>query len=500
MESRIFDEKIQLIMDPYFDREFFTNLIYLIDRKKGAREIFEASIKESISSMTWDESMDKALYHLFNSYQACSALREGYQWLPLSNALYGMALYRGDGQKLVKRSPVSEVQRQASTPQEFEALIKKEVRAVESCSLVFGAFLFLLENRSTRSRALAAWVKQALLSSDLLTFKLVVKGAELALASGWKASEIILKRPFERFWTKIHSSTSVQEGQRLASSVGLSFKTAGVNEFSELWAEEIWKRASSQSAESVWEYLSKLSESGVSLDQVLTLLTALRGRCLWSMKMEQWPRVCSSIEYAEALTQAAVFCPEEKNLFLAVNVVDLCKLAQLVGGVLPQRPTGDRVLDGASKNIAKDRLVLRLDDLVERGDRQGSLELMAAILKDLGLSGTLADRLLLMASKQDSWTYDFKTLPAALVLTKAYSSGLRQGLKACALDDALYGLLRFLSDEREVALTVVPKTGTYGDGLKLSQFDVSGGARIVDRFVFNMLRNAQRIKVWPSDN
>jgi hypothetical protein len=46
---------------------------------------------------------------------------------------------------------------------------------------------------------------------------------------------------------------------------------------------------------------------------------------------------------------------------------------------------------------------------------------------------------------------------------------------------------------------IMAKIYGYG-GMQKSQFDVSGGARIVDRFIFNQLRNAQRVKVWPSDN
>ena len=42
MEAKKFRENIQLMLDPYFDREFFTNLIYLIDRNKTARDVFEA--------------------------------------------------------------------------------------------------------------------------------------------------------------------------------------------------------------------------------------------------------------------------------------------------------------------------------------------------------------------------------------------------------------------------------------------------------------------------
>src|SRR5690606_3157538 len=96
-----------------------------------------------------------------------------------------------------------------------------------------------------------------------------------------------------------------------------------------------------------------------------------------------------SILYGDALQAAARWVPLEKVALLGVSLVDLTKLAQMVSSDTPVRPTGRSVLDGTSKNIPKDRLILRLDDAIERGDRGSCLELMAVILGDQGLSHTL---------------------------------------------------------------------------------------------------------------
>lgn len=157
-------------------------------------------------------------------------------------------------------------------------------------------------------------------------------------------------------------------------------------------------------------------------------------------------------------------------------------------------------MQGLSTNLGKNQLVLRLDDACERGDRRHALDLLALILEDRGLTHSVSDRMLLMASKQDGWTYERSSIPTALILTKAYQSGVRMQLSEGLMDDALYGLLRYISDQREVALDEARKRGNYGDGgLSKSTFDVSGGSKIVDRFVFNQLRNAQRIQVWPGE-
>ncbi len=500
METQVFTQKIQLILDAYYDREFFTNLIYLIDRKKTVREIVEASVGELNRTKNWNQDLDKSLLHLFFAHQSASVIRENYQWLPIANALYGCALQRSDGQRVVPVHDIVAGARHAATPQEFESLIRKEVRAVESFETVWSSFLFLVENRSTRAKAISSLLRHTILSSNAITFKLIVKGLESSLASGWRSTAIMMRRPFELFWQTITSPEVVAQGWRLSASVRHEFsKTAG-KAWSELWSEEIWKRAVSNSPEAVWQYLGSLAQQSVTIDQAFALLAALRGRILFGMKTEQWPRVTSSIEYAEVLTSASNLSAEDSLTFLAVNVVDFCQLAQVVGGLNLTRPTGKSVLDGVSKNISKDRLIFRLDDSVERGDRVEALELMAVILDDEGLSNSVCDRLLLMAAKQDSWTFDFRSLNVALSLTKAFSACLRLGIRGPETTDALYGLLRFLSDTREISLGIVQKTGTYGDGLSKSQYDVSGGARIIDRFIFNQMRNAQRVKVWPSDN
>jgi hypothetical protein len=280
----------------------------------------------------------------------------------------------------------------------------------------------------------------------------------------------------------------------------VTFKIGTVEPLSSDRLEELWLKISKEGAESAWGFISKLAESGISFEQISSVLVGFRGRLLFAMKTDQWAQITRSIAYAEALQAAAALAPDQRMHFLATNLFDLVQLAQILGAEIPARPTGSSVLDGTSKNISKDRLVLRLEDAIDRGERSEALELMAVILKDEGLSSSVADRLLLVASKQDSWTYDLKTLPVAFSLTKAYGSCIRLFVRGDGVSDVLYGLLRFFCDQRMSALSVVPKTGTYGNGLSLSQYDVSGGARIVDRFVFNQMRNAQRVKIWPSDN
>src|SRR5689334_15034760 len=98
MEEFRFREKINLACDPYFDREFFTNLIYCIDRKKTPREIFEATMNEMQFTKKSTPDLDRGILHLLYSYQATSFLRENYQWLPLAQGIYALALNRSDGQ------------------------------------------------------------------------------------------------------------------------------------------------------------------------------------------------------------------------------------------------------------------------------------------------------------------------------------------------------------------------------------------------------------------
>jgi len=502
-----FREKIRLLSDPYFDREFFTNLIYCVDRHKTVRDIFDVACGE-LASVPYDskEDVDRALLHLFYSYQASNSVKENYQWLPISQGLYSLALYRTDGQKPIhppgKPYPWPSSQSQGATLQDFTDLIRRDVREVESFKQAWASLLFLLDNRSTRSQAAGVLVKQALTSSDPLTFELITKALDMALSSGWKSNAYLLKRPFERFWKQRQKTPEiVDRGFRLANTISSNPPSSSMSPWDPTWTEELWLRVANQSSESVWEFVEKISQEGAYPDQLFSIFNLFRGRVLFSMKTEQWPRTTSSLLYADALQSVSRFLPQDKWAALAIDILDLISLVQLVGphSHMP-RPTGESILEGVSRNISKDRLILRLDDALEKGERSEALELMAVILKDQGLSHSVADRLLLVASKQDGWTYDFKTISTALTLTKAFEASMRIAASGESLSDGLFGLLRFLSDQRDVALKVVPKTGTYGDGLSLSQFDVSQGARIVDRFVFNQLRNAQRVKVWPSDN
>lgn len=500
MQDGMFREKVQLLLDPYFDREFFTNLIYCIDRKKTVRELCEAIVQELNKTVTWPTDLDKSLVHLFFAYQASGQIRENYQWLPISNAIYGCALNRGDGQSLVKTEISSAQASRASTVPEFKSLIRRDTRGVESKTIAWSSLLFLLDNRTTRVSTIAALLEESLGGSDVLTFELLVRALEVSLAGGWKSNSIFMRRAFDRFWHSGAAPQIVSQGETMAKGSPIGFDAGPLKTLEAKSVEDLWMRISQNGAEAAWELLSQLALSGISYEQISTLLCHFRGRILFSMASDHWPRVTRSIVLADSLRGAGDLCTTLRQHLLAVNVLDLVQLSQLIGNPIPIRHTGEKILDGVSKNISKDRLILRLDDAVERGDRASALDLVAVILKDEGLSHSVSDRLLLMASKQDSWTFDLKTLPVALALTKTFQACVRLSIKGEAPADGIFGLLRFLCDQREFALTVVPKTGTYGNGLSLSQFDVSGGARIVDRFVFNQMRNAQRVKVWPSDN
>lgn len=497
MNTEMFQEKISLIADPYYDREFFTNLIYMADRGKLPRDVFEAYVDQYSLSPEFNDEMDRSLLQIFYAYQASSSVREGYQWLPLSQSLYAASLFRGDGRKPFgwKEAPHSEGR--ATTLAEFTDLIRSEVRAVESKDKAWSSLLFLLENRTTRSGALTAWLRTATLYSDPLTFALVMKGIEVALASGWKANASILRRPFDRFWAHPKPSEVVAQGWRMSRAVSAE---SGAGAWEDSWAQDLWKRISEQSVESALELISRMCQKGASFDQIFAVLSVLRGRCLLAMGSDQWSRVSSSIIFGDCLQSAARWLPEDRLMLLTTSVCELAKVAQLTGPGDFNRPTGGKILDGTSKNISKDRLILRLDDCCERGERDEALEILAVILKDQGLSNTLRDRLILMASKQDAWTFDQRTIAVASILTQGHEHALRLQMFGTWANDALWGLLRFLCDERDVSMEVVAKTGTYGNKVSRSQYDVSGGARIVDRFVFNQLRNGQRVKVWPSDN
>jgi len=465
--------------------------------------VFDAVLREVCKSASFTEELDKGLLHLFYSYQASSVVKENYQWLPLAQGIYSMALFRGDGEKLVERRENFSDRSEAITAEEFKSLIRLEVRDVEPIERAWTGLLFLLENRTMRGKAIEALVEEALRSCDALTIKLIMKGLDLSLSSGWKSCDALLGRAFQKFWSsRKQNEQAILLGQRLA--ITGRFGQLKLDDPTPVWradwTDELWRKLSTESAESVWQTYERWVGEGVSLDQLFGIQMLFRGRCLFAMKSEQWPRVCESIEFADALLSASRWLPQARLTFLAIHLFDLIEVVRQTGSTTPALPTGQDILDGVSKNISKDRLILRLEDAVERGERQHALELMAVILKDQGLTHSMTDRVVLMASKQDGWTFDFKTLSTATVLTRAFDAVPRWGFKGDAIAETLYGLLRFLSDERELSTQMAKKTGTYGEGLSHSQFDVSSGARIVDRFVFNQMRNGQRIKIWPSNN
>lgn len=499
MTEEKFHEKISMIVDPYFDREFFTNLIYCMDRDKSIRQIFEACFEQLSESPEISIDLDKSLLQMLYAFSATSMVRETYQWLPLFQALYSASLLRSNGQKPIAYQKANVVAPRASTVAEFTDLIRRETRSVESPERAWSSLMFLLDNRTTRSQTVATLLGYAVLNADALTLELLVKSIDVAMACGWRSNSIILKRAFERFWANPKPLQVVAQGWRVSKALTQQEKD-GELVWKPEWAEDLWTRLTTQSVESAWEGVDKAIGQGAKFEQIFVLLGLLRGRCLFSMKSEQWHRVAASLFYGDTLASVARWCPEIQVQLLAASLCELSKLTQIIGTATPLRPTGAQVLDGTSKNISKDRLILRLDDVVERGERFEALEIMSVILKDSGLSQTVCDRLVLMASKQDGWTFDQKTIGLATILTKIYDSALRLQMSGPALQDSIYGLLRFLSDQREASLEVVQKTGTYGDRMKPSQYDVSGGARIVDRYVFNQARNAQRVKIWPSDN
>jgi hypothetical protein len=509
MEDAKFREKISLISDPYFDREFFTNLIYCMDRDKTPRDVFEAVMQEVSISPEFTPDFDRSILNLFYSYQASSSVKANYQWLPLSQGIYAMALFRGDGQNMVSAGRWEKTEPQGCSAEEFEALIRPASRAVESKKAAWASFLFLIENRSSRAQAIASFLKTVINEASPLTTNMVVQSLGVALASGWRANEEILKRAFDRFWEKEICSEAVIHGRRLVDSSSIDLKLiseAGRRQaaWKEEWVEDLWSRLAGQSSEAAWELIEQMIKEGAHLEQIFAVLTMLRGRCLCAMKTEQWAKVTSSILYGNSLSSASRWLTQEdakeKLHLLASNLCDLSVIAQLVGPKFPDRATGESILDGASKNISKDRLVLRLDETIECGIRGESQELLAVILNDRGLSHSVGDRIMLMASKQDAWTYNHRTIPVTYTLTQAFEACRRLKAEGPFLHDGLAGLLRFLCDQREGAIEQVKETGTYGNAVSLSQYDVSDGARIVDRFVFNQFRNAQRVKIWPSDD
>ncbi len=499
MDQSSFQSKMDQVMDPYYDREFFTNLIFCIDRRCSLREVFESALRSLNQSSHWNSELNRGFYNILVSFLAAGQMRENYQWLSLTNALYGLTIYRGNGQKPLELQELAGSQPSASSLDSFKSMIRREVRAVEPRERAWTSFLFLVDQRSMRPETISSLLQEAVATCRPLEFAILVKGFEAALAAGWKNSAITLRKPFEMFWASRETHPHLVRAQALVSSGGLSFGD-GLSSVSTAVESEFWRRLREEGPESTWAYLRELSTQGLSQEQAFCLLSLVRGRGLYEMKAEQWARMTDSVLWGEALVSASQFSLGGVDLWLALNILEASETLRLLPQNLITRPTGDKVLDGVSLTISKDRLILRLDDVVEQGKQEEALELLAVILQDAGLSRTLTDRLLLMAAKQDSWSFDFKVFPMAFILTSAFQRALRIGLNGSLSRDALYGLLRWLSDVREISMRIVKQTGTYGDGMSLSQYDVSDGARIVDRFVFNQMRNAQRVKVWPSDD
>lgn len=500
-----FQRKIALICDPYFEREFFTNLIFCMDRDKNLRDIMEEALACFERGGEQNDDLDRAILHLFYAYQASSFLRESYQALPVFQALFAIATFRSDGSVPITHSETKRHTAQAASLKEFQAILRRESRRVSSFDQAWSQLLFFLGNRSMRTRALQILIQTALLEADVLTAALLMKAIDLSFANAWKNSDVIMKRAFERFWEKgIRKKRSNVVGQALSltQSAPLDLPVTSSKEVSEETVERFWAIATTETPESLWSFIHSQSES-LSFDRVFSILELVRGRSLFTMKLEQWPLVSKSVTYAAALRSAARWVPEQRALYLASSVIDVVRLVQLVSQDVPQSSpdaASSKSLSELSKNLSKNQLVLRLDDACEKGDRRHALELMKLIVSDRGLSHSVSDRLVLMACKQDAWTYDQMTIPLAMNLTQAYQDADRLKLLGSLSSDALYGLLRFLSDQRQKALQDKVDRGHYEDGgLKESTFDVSGGARILDRFVFNQLRNSQRIQVWPSE-
>ncbi|TVQ80814.1 MAG: hypothetical protein EA369_01480 [Bradymonadales bacterium] len=498
-----FEIRTQLIVDPYFEREFFTNLIYIMDRKKTIRELFECSLKLLDRAGQYNDQVDRSLLHLMHCFQATNSLREGYQWLPMAQGLYSLALSRGEARAFIDCGPELRSSSKACSVQDFEVLIRREAREINSFEEAWSSLLFLLENRSVRAQAIQVLVTQSSQESDDLTFQLLMKALDLAFSFAWKKNDLILRRAFTRFWTRPQTASlpvSVARAASVLSSGGLEAPQSSRTEWRLEWAEELWHRISKESLESAWEMMRDLSRESCGLDQLVLAIELFRGRLLFGMRQEQWPLVTRSLLRADAWGSAARWIPEKREFYLAACLSDLVSIAQRVNYQALTRPTGDSIYGSFSENMTKNQLVLRLDDSVEQGDREQALELMALLTRDRGMSQSLSDRLLLLASKQDAWTYDQASIPTAKLITQTYRAAVQAGLPQATYSDAAFGLLRFLCDQRELALLEAKTRGQYQDGgLTRSVFDVSGGARIVDRFVFNQLRNAQRIFVWPTE-
>ena len=83
MDEAKFRQKIELMTDPYYDREFFTNLVYCMDRKKSLRDIFEGVLQEFSVTPEFNDVLDKTLLNLFYSHN--KALHHDSQFLSVAN-------------------------------------------------------------------------------------------------------------------------------------------------------------------------------------------------------------------------------------------------------------------------------------------------------------------------------------------------------------------------------------------------------------------------------
>jgi hypothetical protein len=498
-----FSEKIRLLTDPYFDREFFTNLIFCLDRKKTLREIFENTLRDFNSSPSFSEDFDKSLFQLFVSYQASHFLRESYKTLPLAQALYAAALYRSEGRSPIIRKTSDRVAPRGTSIEEFEKMLFYEAREVTDFQRVWASLLFLIQSRSSRMDAVRLVLHSAGRHSDRLSFRYLVKAFEICFASSWEDADLFLERAFERFWNQ--SSPEPNDGilrnsEALVIGCPTHLEPGRGQAWPKEWAEELWYRVSKQTGESAWEYVDQISKQGASLDQVEVAVQLLFARCLRLMRPHQWSLVAESILYADSLRAMGRWAPNDRKQNLAACLLELAFLANLTAQDEKPRPTGESVFEKFSLNLGKNQLILRMDDAVENADFERALDLAAVILKDRGLSHSLCDRLLLIAAKQDAWNYSMLTLPTAFCAVNLFEIAVRLQLPEELLSDGVFGLCHLFLQQREFSLAQVKKQGHYGDGgLKTSNFDVSAGARIVDRFVFNQLRNAQRIFIWPTE-
>lgn len=503
LDDAWFVQRMQLATDPYYEREFFTNLIYCVDRKKSIRDVVSVAVRELDYFGEDTDQSDRALWHLCCAYQASSELRESYQWLPIFQALFGLSLYRSDAKKPLAPRPVESVSPAAGKLEDFDFMIGKEARRVGSFEQAWGQLLYFLENRTQRSKACEVLISQAAKTESALTLGLLTKALDLSFASAWKRNAIFMKRAFKRFWQTqtVEAPHSYLQGKSLLTSTPeLNFKSGVGQKMREDFLESFWTQLTQHSAEAAWESVREGTKQGASYEQWVRICHLVTGRILLVMKREQWPLVTDSIQYLSALESAGRWDPLNRAHHLATMVAELSSLSKKLPTELSHTRSAKDLAPVLSENMAKNQLVLRLDDACERGDREQSFALLKLILEDGGLTPSLCDRLLLMACKQDAWTFEMTTIPTAHFLMNAFQAVERLGLQSQLAQDAVFGLLRYLSDQREFSIAEARKRGDYGDGgLSKSTFDVSDGARILDRFVFNQVRNAQRIQIWPTE-